>query len=343
MRCCAARRRRDLRRELLLAAALLLLLPVTAVARPLIIAHRGASGERPEHTLAAYERAIDQGADYIEPDLVMTRDGVLIARHENEISGTTDVASRPEFAGRRTRKTIDGQSVEGWFTEDFTLAELKRLRARERLPQLRGVSAAFDGQFEVPTLAEVLALREAASKRTGRVIGIIPEIKHPAYFEGLGLAMEAPVARALADAGFTAAEDPAAIQSFEADSLRRLRTLTAVRLVQLVEPGTRLDGEALRTIAGYAQILGAPKDSVIARDATGALAEPTGLVAAAHAAGLQVHVWTFRNENQFLPANLRSSADPAAHGDWAAEYRAFCAAGIDGLFSDFPAAARAAC
>jgi glycerophosphoryl diester phosphodiesterase len=194
---------------------------------PIIIAHRGASAERPEHTLAAYARAIEQGADFIEPDLVPTKDHQLVARHENEISGTTDVASRPEFAARKTTKTIDGETITGWFTEDFTLAELKTLRARERLPELRPGNTAFDGQQEIPTLAEIIALAKAESARTGRTIGIYPETKHPSYFRSLGLALEPVLLAELTRAGWTTREAPVFIQSFEVDNLKALKALTA--------------------------------------------------------------------------------------------------------------------
>ena len=195
------------------------------MAAPIVIAHRGASALRPEHTLAAYGLAIELGADFIEPDVVATRDGRLVARHENEISGTTDVADRPEFAGRRTVKVIDGREKDGWFTEDFTLAELRTLRARERLPELRGT--AFDGRFEIPTLEEIVALAAASG------VGVYPETKHPSYFASIGLALEEPLLAALA--GF---EGPVFIQSFEAGNLRELRERTRHPLVRLT-PGRR--------------------------------------------------------------------------------------------------------
>ncbi|WP_294309783.1 glycerophosphodiester phosphodiesterase family protein, partial [uncultured Sphingomonas sp.] len=198
---------------------------------PIVIAHRGASGERPEHTLAAYDLAIREGADVIEPDLVPTKDGHLVARHENEISGTTDVASHSEFADRKTTKTIDGQTETGWFTEDFTLAELKTLRARERLSQLR--STAYDGQFSIPTLEEIIALAKARSKETGRTISIYPETKHPTYFAGIGKGTDAPLIAALDKAGWKTADAPVFIQSFEVNNLKHLKTMTGIRLIQL--------------------------------------------------------------------------------------------------------------
>ncbi len=318
-----------------------------AGAAPIIIAHRGASGERPEHTLASYQLAIEQGADFIEPDLVSTKDHVLVARHENEISGTTDVAGHPEFGARRATKTIDGRSVTGWFTEDFTLAELKTLRARERLPKLRPANTAYDGQFEIPTFAEIIALAQAAPRR----IGLYPETKHPSYFAANGLPLEPPLLAALTAAGYGKRSDPVFIQSFEAGNLRALRQQTDLPLIQLIESGLSPDGVSydvmltpagLREVATYADGIGPNKDRVVPRDATGKLLPPTALVADAHAAGLMVHPWTFRSENYFLPVDFRSVGGPAAPGDAAAEFRLFYALGVDGVFADYPAAALAA-
>lgn len=337
-------------------ALALLAVPGAAMAadRPLLIAHRGASGERPEHTIAAYTRAIELGADFIEPDLVLTKDGVLVARHENEISTTTDVAAHPEFAARKATKTIDGQAMTGWFTEDFTLAELRTLRAKERLPQLRPANTVFDGQFMIPTFDEIIALAKAKSKETGRTIGLYPETKHPSYFASIGLSHEKPLLAALKKAGYTKAGDPVFIQSFEVGNLIALSHKTGLRLIQLVEaqggPPDRPDEtyarmmtpEGLKAIARYASGIGPAKDLLIARNADGSLGNPTGLIAAAHAAGLKVHPWTFRAENYFLPTNYRSSADPAAAGNLTAEIKAFIAAGVDGLFSDFSGIARTA-
>lgn len=311
---------------------------------PIVIGHRGASGSRPEHTLAAYALAIADGADFIEPDLVSTKDGVLVARHENEISGTTDVAAHAEFAARKASKIIDGQTVMGWFTEDFTLAELKTLRARERLPQLRPGNTAYDGQFEIPTFAEIIALAKAAA----RPIGLYPETKHPGYFAQIGLALEPTLLAALALAGYSRRSDPVFIQSFEVGNLQRLRALTDLSLIQLIDSGHSADGHSydamltpkgLRNVALYADGIGPAKDRIIPRDADGRLLAATNLVADAHAAGLKVHPWTFRSENYFLPLDFRSSTDPAAPGDADGEYRRFYATGIDGLFSDYPAAA----
>jgi glycerophosphoryl diester phosphodiesterase len=289
-----------------------------------VIAHRGASGERPEHTLESYELAIQEGADYIEPDLVMTRDGVLIARHENEIGGTTDVAQHPEFATRRRTQVIDGETMTGWFTEDFTLAEIKSLRARERLPELRPGNCAFDGRFTVPTFAEILQLaRDASVLRGGKPkVGVYPETKHPAHFASIGLAQEAAVLETLKRFDYTAPGSPVFIQSFDPNNLRQLRGMTRLPLVQLLEYEV---GDIAR-IADYADAIGIAK--TLATEAT---------VAEAHARGIAVHAWTFRAENEFLPDDLKSSDVPAAHGDLMAEIERFLARGIDGFFTDFPA------
>src|SRR5262245_29005768 len=281
---------------------------------PLVIGHRGASGDRPEHTLESYRLAIEQGADFVEPDLVSTKDGVLVARHENEISGTTDVASHPELASRRATKTIDGQSVTGWFTEDFTLAELKTLSTRERLPELRGT--AFDGRFEVPSFEELLALVDAANAQAGRKdhpVGVYPDTKHPSYFASLGLPVEDRLLEALRRHGLDREGAPVFIQSFEVENLKRLASLTKLPLVQLIDThgspwdATRGDSarsyaelvrpDGLREIARYARAIGPDKSLVLPRDAAGRLLPPTRLVSDAHAAGLLVHVYTLRAEN----------------------------------------------
>ncbi|WP_417593578.1 glycerophosphodiester phosphodiesterase [Parasphingorhabdus sp.] len=318
---------------------------------PVIIAHRGASGERPEHTLAAYQLAIEQGADFIEPDLVLTKDGVLVARHENEISETTDVAEKPAFAGRKTTKMIDGEPYEGWFTEDFTLAELKTLRAKERLSQLRAANTDYDGQFEIPTFEEILKLLQQQEQQSGKRIGVYPETKHPGYFASIGLAHEGPMLSLLTQYGFDGADDPIFIQSFEVGNLKTLAGKTKIRLVQLVaaEGGppdrqgqsymSMLTADGLKEIATYADGIGPAKDLVIGRNAIGQLGRPTGLVDAAHKAGLLVHPWTFRRENHFLPTDFKSGIDPRDAGDLMGEIRAYVAAGVDGLFSDNPAQA----
>jgi glycerophosphoryl diester phosphodiesterase len=315
-------------------------------AAPLIIAHRGLSGDYPEHTLLAYRKAIEAGADFIEPDLVLTRDGVLVARHENEISETTDVAERPEFAARRTTRTIDGQQFTGWFTEDFTLAELRTLRAKERLPQLRPANRAWDGKERVPTFDEVLELLAEVNKGRARPVGVYPETKHPSYFAFIGLPHEAPLLAALARFGYRGKTAPVFIQSFEVGNLMALRGKTDLPLVQLVAgqggPADRPDlryadmvtPAGLAAIARYADGIGPEKSMIIPRTAEGVLAAQTGLVRNAQAAGLKVHPWTFRRENAFLPPALRRGSDPAAAGDLAAELRAFVAAGVDGVFTD---------
>ncbi len=328
---------------------LMSLLPLSVVqAEPLLIAHRGASGERPEHTLAAYERAIDQGADFIEPDLVLTKDGVLVARHENEIGGTTDVADHPEFADRKTTKVIDGVEMAGWFTEDFTLAELRTLRARERLPDLRPANKRFDTLYQIPTFEEILKLVRAKEAESGRRIGLYPETKHPSYFAGIGLAHQAPLLDLLNRYGYMTEADPVFIQSFEVGNLKALRAATRLRLIQLVDaeggpadlPGTRYDDlltvQGLADIATYADGIGPSAALVIAPEGA------TALVGRAHDAGLQVHVWTLRMENPFLPAQYQRGDDPEGRGDFAGYVRAMVRTGVDGLFSDFPAQARAA-
>lgn len=301
--------------------------------RPIVIAHRGSSGERPEHTPMAYRRAVEQGADYIEPDLVMTRDGVLVARHENEISETTDIASRPEFAGRRTKKTIDGATIEGWFTEDFTLAELKTLRAVERLPKLRPQSAAFSGQETIPTFQEVVDLARAEGVRTGRTIGVYPEMKHPTYFGKIGLPMVETLVGALKDNGLDARDAPVFVQCFEPGPLRAFRGLSKAPTVMLAGAGP-LPENLLAELAEFSDGFG-PELRMVLDMSTPDLA-PTPLIAQAKAAGMQVHPWTVRAENVFLPPVLQKGQDPAAHGDAAAILRALYAAGVDGVFTDFP-------
>ncbi|EZH81050.1 glycerophosphodiester phosphodiesterase [Ectopseudomonas composti] len=319
---------------------------------PLVIAHRGASGYVPEHTLAAYALAALQGADYIEPDLVMTRDGQLVARHDNELGLTTDVAQRPEFADRKRTQSVDGRSLEGWFSEDFTLAELKTLRAIERIPQQRPGNTRFDGQFEIPTLQEIIDLVKRLEALQQRTIGLYPETKHPTHFQQRDLAMEKPLLAVLERNGYDSAEASVFIQSFEVENLKTLSTLTPLRLVQLLwiegQPYDQqvlgsdlgyqqmITPEGLQNIASYAAGIGPEKGMVIPRDAAGNLSAPTSLVADAHAAGLKVHPYTFRAENAFLPSSLRTGSDPAERGDIDAELRAFLATGIDGLFIDQP-------
>jgi glycerophosphoryl diester phosphodiesterase len=289
-----------------------------------VIAHRGASGERPEHTLESYRVAIEEGADYIEPDLVMTRDGVLIARHENEIGGTTDVAQHPAFAARRRTQIIDGDAFTGWFTEDFTLSEIKTLRARERLGELRPQNRQFDGRFAVPTFDEIMQLVMGANRHPGRnrPVGVYPETKHPAHFAAIGLPQELSLLDTLQRYQYAKPGAPVFIQSFDPGNLQQLRSMTQLPLVQLLEHEL---GD-LGRIAKHADAIGIAK----------ALATPQA-VAAAHAANLRVHVWTFRAENEFLPQDLQVGTDPKVHGRLEDEIRRYLERGIDGFFVDFPA------
>ena len=293
---------------------------IRPTAPPLVIAHRGASGHRPEHTLEGYALAVQMEADFIEPDLVSTKDGVLVARHENEIGGTTDVAAK--FTSRKTRKVIDGDTISGWFTEDFTLAELRTLRARERL-SFR--SHAYDGQFLIPTFDEVLSLADSLGRQRGRAVGVYPETKHPTYFRSIGLPIEAPMLRALRAHGLDRADAPVFIQSFESGNLRLLATQTRVRLIQLVSTAPQVTPAALRDIATYAYGVGANTRQIVGDDS---MAVPTSLIADAHAAGLRVHVWTLRPEPVFLAK--RYGGDPIA------EVRELVRLGVDGLFGDYP-------
>ena len=327
---------------------------VEQVEDPFVVAHRGASAQRPEHTVAAYELGARLGADWIEPDLVSTKDGVLVSRHENEISQTTDVELHPEFAARRATKTIDGVVFTGWFTEDFTLAELRSLRAEERLPELRPRNTLFDGRYVVPTFEEVLQTRERLSRELGREIGIIPEIKHSTYFTSIGKPMEAEVARLLRAYRLDSAEAPAVVQSFELTNLERLRcefrlktrlafltsaTGAPADLVAAGDPRTYADlltRRGLRELSRTVDAIGPALDQVIARTPDGSLGEETVLVRDAHRAGLVVVPYTHRPENNFLPTDFRVGEDPAAWG-LAVEYaRAAFDAGVDGLFSDAP-------
>jgi glycerophosphoryl diester phosphodiesterase len=329
----------------------------------LVIGHRGAPALRPEHTLASYGKAIADGADFIEPDLVMTKDGVMVARHENEIGGTTDVASHPEFAARKTRKVIDGHAETGWFTEDFTLAELKTLRARERLPQLR--STQYDGEFQIPTLDEIIDFVAAESAVVGHPVGIIPEIKHGSYFQQLGLPMEDRLLAILAAHSYTRTA-PVEIQSFEITNLKYLRGKLStaypnIRLLQLIDApeqrpydlvvagdklsyGEMLTPAGLHEIARYADAVGPNISAIIPPTADGHLGVPTTLVHDAHAAGLELHPYTFRPENQFLARDFWQGSDPKTFNDAGliAEIRVYLDAGIDAFFVDDPAIGRKA-
>lgn len=333
---------------------------MTAEARPLVFAHRGASAWLPEETLAAYERAIADGADFIEPDLVPTKDGVLVARHESNIAETTDVAAHPEFAARRVVKVIDGRALEGWFTEDFTLAELKTLRAKERLGALRPESMAHDGEFEIATLDEIVAL----AARSKRRVGLIPELKHPTYFAGLGFDTPGLLVAAIKASAWLQ-RAPVIVQCFEIATLKRLHKELAgqrnVELLQLIQgPEVRQPADVvaaggaltfddmvtpagLAEIATYAQWISPPLRRVIPLDAAGNSTLPAALIADAHKAGLKVSVFTFRPENQFLPVNLRNGERNARWPEgMIADVRAFVAAGVDGFFTDDPALGLAA-
>jgi glycerophosphoryl diester phosphodiesterase len=313
----------------------------------LVFGHRGAAGYRPEHTLASYDLAVRLGADVIEPDLVSTKDHQLIARHENDITGTTDVASHPEFADRKTTKTVDGVVETGWFTEDFTLAEIETLRAVERLPSVREENTIHNGRYQIPTFQQVIDLAKQDSVRYHRPIGIAPETKHPTYFDGLGLSLEQPLVKALRTNGLDSRDSGVYLQSFETRNLQELRHAfhLKVHLVQLTgatgtpfgEPQTYASmttPAGLRTIATYADWLGPDKAQIFPRAADGSTGAATSLVADAHRAGLSVVPYTFRAENQFLPTQYRHSTDPNAYGDLLAELKSFMAAGVDGFFTD---------
>ncbi|MDX3113522.1 MULTISPECIES: glycerophosphodiester phosphodiesterase [Streptomyces] len=319
---------------------------------PTVIGHRGASGYRPEHTFGSYQLALDLGADVVEAgDLVPTRDGHLVCRHEPEIGGTTNVADHPEFAARRTTKVLDGVSTTGWFTEDFTLAELKTLRAIERIPANRPHNTLYNGRWEIPTFEEVLKWQDEQTRKRGKQVWIYPETKHPTYFRKLGLGLEERVAKLLHKHGKDRKNSPVILQSFEPTSIQRLNKLVDNPLVVLLstadsrpfdfveagDPRTVADlvtRAGLREIAGYAQGIGPTLDLVIPKDAAGNLTEPTTLVKDAHAVGLVLHPYTMRNENPFLPANFRKGADADAYGDSFGAFRTYFATGIDGVFTD---------
>jgi glycerophosphoryl diester phosphodiesterase len=320
---------------------------------PTVIGHRGASGYRPEHTLGSYQLALDMGADIIEQDLVPTKDGHLVCRHENDITATTDVSAHPEFADRKTTKTVDGTALTGWFTEDFTLAELKTLRAKERIPGTRQRNTLYDGRWEVPTFEEVLKWAEREGRERGRRIWLYVETKHPTYFRKLGLGLEERLAKLLRAYGRHRTDSPTFLQSFEPSSIQRLRKLVATPAVVLLstassrpwdfveagDPRTVADlvkPEGLAWIAGYADGIGPDLSLIIPRDAAGKLTTPTTLVKDAHAAGLVLHPYTMRNENSFLPADFRRGTDANAYGDAFGAFKKYFETGIDGIFSDNP-------
>lgn len=328
--------------------------PVGAVSAGLVVGHRGASGYRPEHTLAAYELAVRQGADFIEPDLVSTSDHVLVCLHDVELSQTTDVADHPELADRRTTKQVNGRSQTGWFAEDLTLAEVKTLRARERLPQLRPDNTAYDGKYEVPTFAEVLALRASLAQETGRTVGVYPELKMPTHFREVGLPLEPVFAEQLRAAGLDSATAPVFVQSFEPTSLRRLKADHGVRarltflsypsgapydLSSSGDPRSYADlntDTGLAWLSGFVSVVAADQVQVIPRRSDGRLGVVTALPARVRAAGLRLHVYALRSENTFLPLDYRVGTDPAADGRATQLDAAYFKAGADALFCDQP-------
>lgn len=322
---------------------------------PLVIGHRGAPGYRPEHSRSSYELALQLGVDAVEPDIVFTRDGVAVVRHENEISTTTDVADHPRFADRRTTKTIDGAEHTGWFTEDFTWEELSTLRCRERLPQLRPASATFDGEQRVLRLRDVLDIVRAGSLELGREIGVVLEIKHATYFGGLGFDLPTLIAAELADAGWADGKLPLTIEAFESTVLTQLRALGIPgRYIYLLEAAgrpfdliTSLGRDAptyKQTVspAGLDRLVGAidgisvDKRMILAPDRLGRTAGPSSVVADAHARGLKVFTWTCRPENAFLIAQFCHGRDRAAFGDYESEWQIIADSGVDGVFVDHP-------
>jgi glycerophosphoryl diester phosphodiesterase len=318
--------------------------------RPIVIGHRGSPAYRPEHTAGSYRLAIEMGADYIEPDLVFTKDGKLVVRHEPDITSTTDVADHPEFADRKTTRTIDGVTTTGWFTVDFTLAELKTLRAIERLPDVRPQNTALNGLWEVPTFQEVIDIAKAHG------VGIYPETKHPTFMAGLGFSYDRPLLDTLRRNGLDHRGAKVFIQSFEVGNLERLRRETPLPLIQLIDAtGAPADFVAagdprtyddLVTPAGLAEIvryadgIGPDKSRIVANDTDGKpLGSPTSLVRNAHRVGLLAHPFTFRPENTFLAADFQvgnpaSPEFPRARGDQPAELELFYRLGVDGLFAD---------
>ncbi|SFB35798.1 glycerophosphoryl diester phosphodiesterase [Nocardioides alpinus] len=312
------------------------------VLSPAVVAHRGASGHRPEHTLDAYRTAIRMGVDDIELDLVSTRDGVLVARHDLELSATTDVAGRTEFAHLLRTLVVDGEEQHGWFVQDFTLHDLKTLATRERMPGTRPGNTAYDGAEGIPTLTEVLAMVGAESIRRGRPVGVLLELKHATHHDALGLPLDVPLLRELSRQGLDHPWARVVLMSFEAAVLRRLAGRTRLPIVQLLDVGDELTPEALDGIDEYADGIGPHTSLVLPRDRTGAIGEPSCLVRDAHRRGLTVHVWTVRGENRFLPTNLRHGPAPDALGDMTTMVRELLAAGVDGVITDHPEAALAA-
>lgn len=333
----------------------------------IIVGHRGASALRPEHTLESYQKAIDDGADFIEPDLVSTKDGVLVARHENEIGGTTNVGTLSQFTGRKTTKIIDGVSLTGWFTEDFTANELKLIKARERIPALRPNNTQYNDQFNIPTLEQIIELAEQNYKKTGKIIGLYIETKHPTYFQSLSLGMEDPLLKTLAKYQYTREIAPIYLQSFEVNNLKYFKeqltlhkSLKNAKIIQLYDDkkaspadyvvqgikttyGDMATAQGLKTVATYADGVGPWKPYIFNESYTA----PSSFVADAHAVNLKVHPYTFRPENNFLAANLKCSTaeqDAARRCEMGAnkEYEMYFKAGVDGLFTDDPGLGRKA-
>jgi glycerophosphoryl diester phosphodiesterase len=330
--------------------------PITRPA-PRVCGHRGAPGHVPQNTLGSYALAAEMGVDFIEFDLVCTKDGHLVDRHEPNLAVSTDIAQHPEFADRWREVEVGGHVERGWFTTDFTLEELRTLRATEPWPHLRPHTIEVEGEWRIPTVAEILALRAEASATRGWELGVIPEIKNSSLFHLLGHDPESLLLAALERAGLDAAGPLVRLESFELGNLRRLREELGYPgvLVFLAEDSGRplehiltgdprtyadlLTPESLQSLAGTVDAIGPSKHLVIGRTCEDRLDTATSLVADAHAAGLEVDPWTFRAENRFLPVELRSSTDPAAFGDLAAELTAYFDAGVDAVFCDQPALA----
>ncbi len=323
--------------------------------RPRIIGHRGAPGYRPEHTTAAYRLAFALGADSVEPDIVATRDGVLVLRHENEISGTTDVASRPEFADRRATKTIDGVRMTGWFTEDFTWAEISTLRAKERIPAVRPASATFDGRYPVIPLRDLFTLIDAASDAANTSLGMVAEIKHATYFESIGLPLDELFAQEVAAAGWNSGDGRLTIESFEPSLLTKVHTrgVRGKRVFLLEAEGSPFDqvqkhGDRARSyseyltpsglysLAGKVDGVSVAKSRLLDLSPAGDVIGATNLVDDAHAAGLEIFTWTLRPENRFLARSFRRGRLKAQYGDWQSEFRLIMDTGIDAVFADHP-------
>lgn len=323
--------------------------------RPTIIGHRGASGYRPEHTRAAYELAFALGADSVEPDIVATRDGVLVLRHENEISGTTDVASRPEFAERRATKSIDGTSLTGWFTEDFTWDELSTLRARERIPAVRASSATFDGRYPILRLRDLFPIVDAASEAGGPARGMVAEIKHATYFESIGLPLDELFAAEVSAAGWNAGDGRLTVESFEPSFLGKVKAsgVRSKRIFLLEAKGKPFDQVGLQgagalsysdyltpsglyDLARQVDGVSVDKSRIFDLDPHGDVLGASDIVDDAHAAGLEIFTWTLRPENRFLAKSFRRGRLKAHFGNWQSEFHLIMATGIDAVFTDHP-------